>query len=267
MEPMVGQKRGRIISVHVEHELLLKLEKAGLTNNLAQRVIESKNNELATKIVVRLIQNCGFEATTSQRQAREIMGSNMFGIEESIAQFGVRPTKEQLDVLAEVPFTEDTLKECRKTHVLVSVFPLSILDIRGRVEHELFEDHADAWINGQAFANERGDASWCLIRKTPVDGSTYRDWFGQQALLAKNEETPTTRAMTYMIIGHYLTTGERLFEYVRVRCRDVDPGLGGRVSIGYSGEEGISISALWLDKCSDTVGVSTARKFDKVPNP
>jgi|SRR3989344_827495 len=35
------------ISVRKEHELLLKLEKAGLTDELAQRVISSKDNKLA----------------------------------------------------------------------------------------------------------------------------------------------------------------------------------------------------------------------------
>jgi len=76
--------------VHKEHELLLKLETAGLNEELAQRVIDSKGNDLATK-VVRLIQNGGFEPTTSRKRAREIMGKNFFGVEETIRHFGVNP--------------------------------------------------------------------------------------------------------------------------------------------------------------------------------
>mgnify|MGYP001611196553 FL=1 len=52
METMMS----RTLSVHKEHEVLLKLETAGLTDELAQRVIDSKGNDLAIK-VVRLIQN------------------------------------------------------------------------------------------------------------------------------------------------------------------------------------------------------------------
>ena len=46
----------RKLSVDQEHEVLLKLEAAGLYSELAQRVIDSKGNALATK-VVRLILN------------------------------------------------------------------------------------------------------------------------------------------------------------------------------------------------------------------
>lgn len=122
----------RTLSVHKEHEMLLKLETAGLTDDLAQRVIDSKGNELAAK-VVRFIQNGGFEPTTSQKRAREIMGRNYFGVEEAIQYFGVNPTKQQTAVRSEVPCAEATLEQCKETHVLVAVFPLSIIEIRGNV--------------------------------------------------------------------------------------------------------------------------------------
>ena len=41
----------RILSVHQEHELLMKLENAGLSKEGAQLVIDSKNNELAREMV------------------------------------------------------------------------------------------------------------------------------------------------------------------------------------------------------------------------
>ena len=90
------------------HELINKLEAAGLDSTLAQRVIDSKNNDLAAK-VVRFIQNGEFEATTSQKRAREIMGRNMFGIEEAIKHFGVNPTRQQVAALADIPFAERPL--------------------------------------------------------------------------------------------------------------------------------------------------------------
>ncbi len=55
---IVGQEEERTLSVHKEHEFLLKLEVAGLNNDLAQMVIGSKDNELAIK-VVSFIQNGG----------------------------------------------------------------------------------------------------------------------------------------------------------------------------------------------------------------
>jgi hypothetical protein len=116
------------------NELLNKLEAAGLESSLAQRVIDSKGNDLAAK-VVRLISNGGFEATTSQKRAREIMGRNMFGVEEAIRHFGVTPSRQQIAGLSEIPFSETTLEQCKETHVLVAVF-LSLLKIQSEPDFE-----------------------------------------------------------------------------------------------------------------------------------
>lgn len=94
----------RTLSVHKEHEVLLKLEAAGFTDELAQRVIDSKGNDLATK-VVRLVSNGGFEPTTSQKRAREIMGRNYFGVEEAIRHFGVNPSRQQIAGLSEIAWS------------------------------------------------------------------------------------------------------------------------------------------------------------------
>ncbi|MFH0928367.1 MAG: hypothetical protein V1821_02735 [bacterium] len=255
MENMVS----RTLSVHQEHEMLLKLETAGLTDELAQRVIDSKGNDLAAK-VVRLISNGGFEATTSQKRAREVMGRNYFEIEEAIRHFGVNPSKQQLVALAEVPFTEATLEECKNTHVLTAVFPLSILEIRGKVPDNQHLFYNQDWYNEESFAKDRGEAEWHLIRKTPVDNSTSKTWNEQQALLAKSEETPTARVMVYTIIGHFLTTGERLFERIYVRCSDFD-SHGYRVIVGYFNSVGLYVSHYWSDGRMDCIGLASARKF------
>lgn len=255
MKTMVRQ-----LSVHKEHEVLLKLEAAGLNNELAQKVIDSKGNDLAAK-VVRLLKNGGFEPSTSQKRAREILGKNYFGVEEVIKHFGVNPSKHQLAALAEVSFSEAVLKECANTHLLVAVFPLSILDIRGKVERQLFYRHEDSWYNNQAFAKDRGEVSWQLVRKTPVPNSTSKNWADQQALLAKIEETPKAQVMVYTIIGHYLATGERLFDNIYVRCLDVD-SHGNRVLVGYFGAEGLYVNYNWDDGRYGYLGVSSARKSD-----
>jgi hypothetical protein len=247
----------RTLSVHKEHELLLKLETAGLNEELAQRVIDSKGNDLATK-VVRLIQNGGFEATTSQKRAREIMGKNFFGVEETIRHFGVNPTRQQLAALSEIPFSEAVLEQSKDTHVLVAVFPLSVLEIRGKVDSKLFYDQS--WYNKESFAKERGEVTWQLIRKTPVNNSTSKNWQEQQALLSKDDEVPSAQVMVYTIIGHYLATGERLFEHIYVRTSSVASD-GGRVAVGHFDSKGLLVLNLWDDRRNDLLGVSSARKF------
>ena len=247
----------RTLSVHKEHEVLLKLEAVGLNDELAQRVIDSKDNDLAAK-VVKLIQNGGYEATTSQKRAREIVGKNFFGVEEAIEYFGVNPTKQQLAVLAEIPFSEAVLQECKDTHVLVAVFPLSILEIRGKMTSKLFYDQS--WYNKESFAKDCGDVNWQLVRKTPVSDSTSKSWDEQQALLAKDEETPTARIVVYTTIGLFLATGERLFEQIYVRCLDIVSD-GCRVDVGGFGSSGLDVGRYSGGYRYDSVGLAVSRKF------
>lgn len=61
----MGSIVSRTLSVHKEHEVLLKLEAAGLDEELAQKLIESKDNYLATK-VVRMIRGEAFNPWVSQ---------------------------------------------------------------------------------------------------------------------------------------------------------------------------------------------------------
>src|SRR3989344_3110502 len=196
----------RTLSVHKEHEVLLKLEAAGLCDELAQKVVDSKDNDLAKK-VVRLIQNGGFEPSTSQKRAREIMGKNIFGVEEAIAHFGVNPSKQQTAYLAEVPFAESALEACTK---------------------------------------EKGEVGWQLIRKTPVSDSMSKTWEEQNKLLGKDEEVPSARAVVYAMVGHYKAQNERLFEKVWVRCSDLDSD-GYRVSVGDFDAEGLHVDDYWDD--------------------
>ncbi|MEK7209601.1 MAG: hypothetical protein AAB670_01610 [Patescibacteria group bacterium] len=257
METIVG----RTLSVHKEHEVLLKLEAAGLNNDLAQRVIDSKGNDLAAK-VVRLISNGGFEATTGQKRAREIMGYNFFGVEEAIRHFGMNPTRQQTTILSEIPFSEVMLEQHKNSHILVAMFPLSILEIRGKVVQDQRLFYEQDWYNKQAFAKEKGETGWQLVRKTPVNDSTSKTWQEQQALLGNNEETPTARVMVYATIGYFLSTGERLFEEVYVRCSDLDSG-GDRVGVGVFDGSGLDLSYSWDGFRGGSLGLAASLKFQK----
>jgi len=233
------------------------MEKAGLTDELAQRVIDSRGNDLAVK-VVKLIQNGGFEPTTSQKHAREIMGHNFFGVEEAIKHFGVNPTRQQLASLSEIPFSEEALKQLKDTYVLVAVFPLSILEIRGRVQDRGLFYNQD-WYNNQSFAREHDETTWQLVRKTPVDNSFLKNWQEQQALIAKDDEVPSAQVMVYTIIGHYLATGERLFESIYVRTSSMASD-GRRVYVGYFDSSGLHLRNYWDDSRSGNLGVASSRK-------
>ena len=205
--------------------------------------------------------NGGIETTVSQTMAHEIMGKNFFGIEEAIKHFGVNPSMRQIAMLHQVPFTAEVLKACKDTHILIAVFPLSILDIRDIVKklpnQTLF--YNQDWYDKEAFAKDKSEIGWQLIRKTPVPDSTKKTWGEQQTLLAKEEETPKAQVMVYTIIGHFLATGERLFEKVYVRCIDFDSD-GIHVSVGIFDDRGLVVYYWSGDSRFVIIGVSSARK-------
>ncbi len=200
---------------------------------------------------------------TNEKRAREIMGRNFFGIEEGVKHFGVNPTHRQLATLSKIPFSKEVLERLRNTHVLVAVFPLSIIEIRS-IEQELFYNHyncKDTWYSKEFFAKEYGEVTWQLVRKTPVNNSFSKNWQEQQALLSKDDEVLNAQVMIYTIFGYYLATGERLFENIYVRTSSVASN-GERVHVGSFNSGGLAVGSYWADDRSGYLGVSSAKLPD-----
>ena len=231
------------------------LREAGLPETALQMPIDDP--EMRNRLV-RYWLSGGYEATTTQKLAREIMGKNYLGIEEAVTHFGVKPKRGELSTLAEILFTEAILRECKDTHILVAVFPLSINETRKQYSSSFYNTN---WFVKESFAKERGEVGWHLIRKSEVPNSTSKTWQEQQALLGNNEETPSARVMVYTIVGHYRNTGEKLFGNICVRCSDLVLN-GYRVFVGYFDAYGLIVSVYWDDDRGSVIGVSTSRKFD-----
>src|SRR3989344_7080599 len=130
-------------------EWFRRMEEAGLTLDDLQAPIDDPTMR---ERLVRFWKAGGYEATTDQKLARAIMGRNFLGIEEVSQHLGVTFSDKQRAQLAEVPFAEATLQECKDTHILVAGYPLSVLDVRSHVSRNLFYLHENAWYNSEAFA-------------------------------------------------------------------------------------------------------------------
>lgn len=195
---------------------------------------------------------------TNQARAHEIMGRNYLGIEEAV-RFGINISKYQLSALSEVPFSEAVLEECKDTHVLIAGFPMSILDIRTKVGRQLFSTRKDAWYNEEAFALDKGEMGWYLIRKDAVPCSTRKNWVEQQSLLKKTEEVPSARMMVYTIIMYYLITGERLFERAYAFTGSIG-SYGSYIGVGYLDDVGLRIGHFTDNDASEMFGLASCVK-------
>jgi len=224
----------------------------------ADVIVDQVNSDegVANRIAVLCLNN-GFEPSTGQQDARRIMGNNIFGIEEAIKHFGVAPTKRQLAYMAEVPYSEATLIACKDTHILAAVFRLSGMEVREKAKSQKVFCQQD-WYDNQPFAHDKGMLEWQFVRKTPVDDSTRKTWDEQQFLLDKSEETPKFQVLAYTVVGHFLATGERLFEGAYVRCADLDSD-GNLVLLRFD-PDGLSVNNYHDGARDGSIAVSSARK-------
>ena len=232
----------------------------------ADVIVERINaDESVAPRVAALCYHNGYEPSVSQAKDREIMGKNFFGIEEAQKHFGVTLSKRQLAYMAEIPFPEEVLTECKDSHILVAYVPTSIVSVRTKTasvklpaKHRMF--YQQDWYDNNEVGNAAGALEWHLIRKTSVLDSKSKTWQEQQNLLdPKIDETPEANVLVYTIIGHFLNTGERLFEkeYVRTRTR---VSVGHRVYVGFFVAEGLLVRN-WDDvNRHDVIGLSAARK-------
>ena len=191
----------------------------------------------------------------SQKRAHSIMGNNCFGIEEATKHFGIYPSDEEIAVLAEVPFTDEMLEFCKDTHILIATFQMSILDIRNKVGWSFFYTRG-YWYDNQSFMNDRGKIEWRLVSKIPVPNSTSKNWDEQKALLYNREQVPSAQVMVYTIIGHFLATGERLFENFVVRTSSSFSN-DSRILVGSFDNEGLFIETHWPMFGPELVGLSS----------
>ncbi len=207
-------------------------------------------DEAFLQMLVIFVRANSIKLSTSESRARKIMGQNFLGVEQAIAHFKVKPSKEERVLLSKVPFSEKTLVGCKDTHVLVAVFPLTILQIRHMVGRKRFSDvnTTGPWYQEQMFAQEASEACWHLVRKTPIKGSMNKTWADQHKLIGLNNKMPNVRTMIYTIFLYFLSTGIHLFETTLVRCSEnfipydyCSHGLfGDHVCLGLFTEEGES---------------------------
>ncbi len=233
------------------HEIVVTGRKVG-----ADRVFYSSLAHNA-KLLKEIVDYVRYYGEPSHGRAREIMGKNFFGIEEAVKIFGVKPSIHDIALLKEIPFSEEALERSRDTHILIAVFPISIRDIRDRIGKKFF---VSDWYYDQFFDNERDEASWQLIRRTFVPNS-FSESLGKQirTMIVKGETEPNARTVVYVIVGHYLNTGERLFENVSVQTSSKETQDGWKkIHVMVTTESNLSIGK------ACPIGIWTSEWWDNI---
>jgi hypothetical protein len=226
-------------------------------------------DEQVASRMANLLMNKGYEPTASHTKAREIMGTNFFGIEEAQKHFGLTLSKRQIAYMAEVPFSEGTLKRDKDTHILVAYPRYSIVSVRTKTvdiklpkNHRLF--YEQDWYVEDEVGSGMSALEWYLVRKTSVPDSKSKTWHEQKRLVdsTKLDEVPKADLMVYTIIGHFLETGERLFKEEGVRTNTFGVDGGDHVNIGEFDSRGLDIDCWDNNHHSDSIGIASVRKTE-----
>lgn len=194
-------------------ECVRRLLEGGLTFDALQMPID---DPIMCQRLVRYWLAGGREHGTPYKHAKEIMGGNIFGVEEANFCFGVTPSRRIVAYLDEVPWNEEVLQSVKDTHLLIAALPLSVLDIRERLGANIFSDmppESWVWYRQEHFAKLTPQVNWRLLKKMPISEAR-----------ASGCEVPSAAFLIYAVLGHAIAKGERLFEKTSLRCSDLTSG-------------------------------------------
>lgn len=137
---------------------------------------------------------------------------------------------------------------------------LSLLAVRA-AKSTHFDSKTSGWYENQKFAeNDLTGTGWLAVKKTPVNGSTSKNWSEQNKLLTEAEYVPNAAETSWFITIFCDVRGVRLFENVCVRTSSFD-SVGDRVRVGYFGAEGLYVNSDWDSYHYDFLGLASARNF------
>ncbi|MDD3284775.1 MAG: hypothetical protein PHZ07_04230 [Patescibacteria group bacterium] len=255
----------RTLSVPQEHEILLRLEKAGLTKSLAQEIINSPKNLLAEQIVDFM--------TMNEDRARDIMSHGNFISIHLMENWGFVFSDKDKKRLAKIPFSRQLLQECQSTHILLPVPCMSVLQMtevvkNGKLSFEVADDIKSELSNPEEVAN------WHLIHKGCVKESTnlsLYEAFDNHQIFHGDDFPVSTQAVFCTIFVQFLMTHTSSFvgEIIRTSDSGNDFFLGEGVIFIYvkgvnDSKLSIIVDATYNSEKNGIMGIASERKPDLI---
>lgn len=198
--------------------------------------------------------------------ARLILGDDLITPEDIEAKTGIRYTDEQkAHAIETMPTDLETLQKIKADGMMMVFGPsedLSLLEVRD-LDNQLFYSKKDGWYAKDKEKFARTDkvraGEWLIIRKTPVDGSTSKNWSEQSAMAKSGDRVPNAAEMSYAVTMYYKVRNVYLLKDIYVRTSSVDAG-GRRVFVGHFGSGGLRVVHFWDGHRRSDLGVASARE-------
>lgn len=206
--------------------------------------------------------NCFTYVKSSQDIAREIMGSNFFGLEENAKYLGYTMSPVDAAKYDSVGYTEATLRAKSATHMLVFMYNVSIPDLQAKLPAGTIA-FCDAWNASQKYVAYAMPTGWYLVSKDVAPGSLglpESQQFGKIAGLPY-EAPPQTVTLVYALVAHYVATGEVLMPGIFGRTTDNTAPGGTNLMTVYAGGNAygakIGICSDWGENADPAIGLAS----------
>lgn len=198
--------------------------------------------------------------------ARLILGDDLITPEDIEAKTGIRYTDEQkAHADATMPTDLETLQAIKADGMMMVFGPsedLSLLEVRD-LDNQLFYLKKDGWYAESKHSFSRTDkvrgGQWLIIRKTPVDGLTSKNWSEQSAMIKSGDRVPNAAEMSYAVTMYYKVRNVYLLKGIYVRTSSVDAD-GRRVYVGDFDSDGLYVYDWYDSSLRSNIGVASARE-------
>lgn len=202
----------------------------------------------------------------SEGLARLILGDDLITPEDIEAKTGIRYTEQQKAHAVEtMPTDLETLQAIKADGMMLIFGPsedLSLLEVRD-LDNRLFYSKKDGWYAKSKDSFSRTDkvrgGQWLIIRKTPVDESTSKNWSEQSAMIHQGDRFPNAAEVAYAVTTYKKVRNVYLLKGVYVRTSSVD-AVGDRVCVGRFDSEGLDVDDYWAHGRDSRLGVASARE-------
>jgi hypothetical protein len=198
------------------------------------------------------------------RQAEEMMGRNMIPLGFILACYALLPDELEKCKNLEfnpLPFSLDTLEECRESHILVADSGDSIHEISS-IQTQTSGIDPDSLTN--RFQHEKAAPTWRLVRIAPLAKTFGERFRRQESLIGLRDSIPSARTLVYTMLAWLMKSRERLFEdaLVRTSSRFDEGALDYKACVGEFDESGVRMEAFWDEQRISSLGLATERKPD-----
>lgn len=164
-----------------------------------------------------------------------------------------------------VPFSKDTLRAYKGTHILFAYPGLSVNEIcslvssyKGLGGEPLFA--WQKWFRKEQFADKKEKPGWYLLQKFHIPLSVNKSFIQQKKIVSGDSDIPSACLLFYAMVAYFFQTSRRLFQNIYAQSSDFDDSGKLRICIGFFGENGPAISFFWDEWKSNFIGIAPVIK-------